>query len=219
MMLVTDRRRLSPAARTTHDELLALERLLDSAVEAGVDLIQIRERDLDAGAVTTLARSVAARARATRVLINDRIDIALAGGVHGVHLRADGIAATRARQLAPDGWLLGRSVHAPVDATRLGAGADYLLFGTVFPSVSKPEGPAAGLEALRAVVQAVTLPVMAIGGITPERAGACIGAGAAGVASIGAFLPEATGRDSLGVRRATDAFRAAMAVVPTPRRA
>ena len=90
--------------------------------------------------------------------------------------------------------------------------ADYLLFGTVFPSQSKPAGtPAQGVDRLREAVQASRIPVLAIGGIDPARAGQCLAAGAAGVAGIGVFLPEGCALGAMGIRRAAEALRAAMA--------
>jgi thiamine-phosphate pyrophosphorylase len=211
--LVTDRRRLSPEARTTRDQVSALERWLVDAIEAGVDLIQLRERDLDAALLRDLSRRVAARARgtATRVLINDRADVAEAAGADGVHLRADGPPAARVRALHA-GWVIGRSVHGVEEAR--GASEDYLLFGTVFASHSKPTGwVVGGLDGLREVVAASPVPVLGIGGIDPARARACAGAGAAGVAGISVFLPEGRAAGSLGVTRALEALRAAFASV------
>jgi thiamine-phosphate pyrophosphorylase len=211
--LVTDRRQLTPGARTTADEVLALERWLDEAIEAGVDVIQIRERDLEAAAIVALAARVVARAggRATAVLVNDRADVARAAGAGGVHLPSAGLPAGRVRALGPEGWLVGRSVHG-VDEAGGPHGADYLLFGTMFAGGSKPEGsPVQGLDRLARVVAVSTVPVVAIGGIDPARAGSCVAAGAAGVAGIGVFLPEGRAPGALGPARATIALRAAIA--------
>ena len=90
------------------------------------------------------------------------------------------------------------------------AGADYWLFGTVFPTASKPDVAAAGLEPLAALAASSATPVLGIGGITPENARACRQAGASGIAAIGAFLPEGTAPGALGVAAATRAFRAAL---------
>jgi thiamine-phosphate pyrophosphorylase len=209
--LVTDRRRLSPDARTTREQVSALERWLDDAIEAWVDVIQLRERDLDAVVLRDLAARVVARARgtATRVVVNDRADVAQAAHADGVHLRADGAPPARVRALDP-GWLIGRSVHRAGDARE--TAADYLLFGTMFASASKPPGwVVGGLDGLRAVVDASSVPVVAIGGIDPAGARACAEAGAAGVAGIGVFLPQGLAPGGLGVKRAVDALRAALA--------
>jgi thiamine-phosphate pyrophosphorylase len=103
------------------------------AARAGVHLVQVRERDLEGRALTDLvARCVAAvRGTRARVVVNERFDVALAAGAHGVHLRAGSMAAARVRGAAPPGFLIGRSVHAPEEAADPGA-VDYLIFGTVF---------------------------------------------------------------------------------------
>jgi thiamine-phosphate pyrophosphorylase len=187
--LVTDRRRLAPDARTPAAEVLALERFLDEALDAGVDAIQIRERDLEARILRELAARIVARATGRAVvLVNDRVDVALASGAAGVHLRADSAPTDDVRRMAPGGWTIGRSAHSPEEAG--GAlGADYVLFGTVFPSDSKPGVDGAGVARLQEAAAASHDPVIAIGGITPERAAQARAAGAAGVAAIGVFLP------------------------------
>lgn len=124
------------------------------------------------------------------MIVNDRVDLALAAGAAGVHLRGDSFPAPRVKSLVPPGFVIGRSVHSEEEAAaseREGS-VDYLMFGTVFPSGSKPPGhPAAGLDALRRVTAAVRVPVIAIGGITPDRVADIMAAGAAGVAAIAMF--------------------------------
>ena len=211
--LVTDRRATEPAARTTVAQPRSLERLLDEAIDAGIDLIQIRERDLEAGVLNAFTRRVVARAAglATRVLVNDRADVALTAGAAGVHLKSDGPSPARVRALGGEAWVVGKSVHSGREASAAVAGnaADYLLFGTVFPSASKGFGaPVAGVDALQhAATDAGAVPVLAIGGITVERAIACRDAGAAGVAAIGLFLPPGRARDALGPAAAVRALR------------
>ncbi len=208
--LVTDRHRLSPTARTVDEEIRALEAFLDQAVEAAADVIQIREPDLEARRLRALAARVGARARGrSRVLVNDRVDVALAAGVDGVHLRADSAPTADARRLGPAGWIVGRSVHAPDEAGGE-LDATYVLFGAVFPTRSKPDRPAAGLDRLRDAVAASHRPVLAIGGMTPERAAAARAVGAAGVAAIGVFLPPRLAPGALGPADAVRALRAAM---------
>jgi thiamine-phosphate pyrophosphorylase len=211
--LISSRQRLSPGARTLAAEMVALEAFLDDALEAGVDVIQVRERDLAAGPLFELVSRVRARAASTStlVLVNERADVAKAAGAAGVHLPSSGFAADRLRGVMSPSWVIGRSVH-PGDAPADTDACDYLLFGTVFPSESKGEGsPVAGLDALRTAARDTRRPVVAIGGITPDRARACLDAGAAGVAAIGAFLPPGRARDALGVRAAVTAFRVALA--------
>lgn len=162
------------------------------AARAGIALLQVRDRGLDARALVALARAAVAAAAGTPalVVVNDRLDVALAAGAGGVHLRGDSFPAADARGLVPPGFVIGRSVHAEdeaVGADEEGA-CDYLLFGTVFPSASKPPGhPAAGAGALRQVCRRVRMPVLAIGGITTANAAAIGAAGAAGAAAIGIF--------------------------------
>ena len=209
--LVTSRRRLSPDARTVLDELKALEALIDAALESGVDVVQLRERDLDAATLFALVSRVAGRAAsmATRILVNERADIARAAGAAGVHLPSSGMPAGRVRAIEPT-WVIGHSIHEG-DAPSDRASCDYLMFGTVFGSESKASGsPVAGLQGLQRAVNTTGRPVMAIGGITPALTRSCLDAGAAGVAAIGAFLPPGRARDGLGVREAALEFRAVM---------
>jgi thiamine-phosphate pyrophosphorylase len=206
--LVTDRRRLA-AGPTSLEQVDALEGLLEEAVDAGVDMIQIRERDLEAGLLCRLARRLSERAalRGVRVIVNDRADVALASGADGVHLRDDGPPVSKVRSLSST-WIIGRSVHP---GSRAEAEADYLLFGTVFATASKPGVVPTGVGPLGALASSVRQPVLAIGGVSPERAAACRRAGAAGVAAISAFLPAGTAPGALGVTAALRAFRAALA--------
>jgi thiamine-phosphate pyrophosphorylase len=209
LCLVTDRRAAAPDARSVAAQLTALERQLDEAVEAGIDLIQLREGDLSARDLLALAARVANRARQTRtrVLVNDRADVSFGIQDVGLHLKSDGPPVPAVRPLGGRDRLIGRSAHDPVDV-RLAGGADYLIFGTVFPSASKPPGaPAAGVDALGRAAAAVTIPVLAIGGVTPERVAECQRAGAAGIAAIGIFLPPGRAPGALGPRAAAVALR------------
>jgi len=144
---------------------------------------------------------------ATRVVVNDRVDVAVAAGAVGAHLRADGPPAAAVRALVPRPWLLGRSVHSTTEA-RAAAETDYLVFGTVFASASKPpDAPVAGPAALQQTVREAAVPVLAIGGITAARAAACRAAGAAGLAAIGIFLPRGRAPGALGPSAAVAALR------------
>ena len=121
------------------------------------------------------------------MVVNDRLDVALASGAGGVHLGADSISVDAARRLAPPGFAIGRSVHS-VEEAIAAEGADYLFAGTVFPSASKPQATRwLGVDGLRAIVRTVRAPVLAIGGINGERIDAIAAAGAAGFAAIGLF--------------------------------
>jgi thiamine-phosphate diphosphorylase len=193
LCLVTDRAQLcgscdAPRARR------CLIGQVRAAAGAGVDLVQIRERDMDAAALTALVIEAvnATRSASTRVVVNDRLDIAVAAGADGVHLRGDSIPVAAAREMAPRGFLIGRSVHLPEEVSPGTAGADYLIAGTVFASVSKGSSGARllGEGGLAAIVRASRVPVLAIGGLTIENMQAAAAAGAAGIAAIGLFLGE-----------------------------
>jgi thiamine-phosphate pyrophosphorylase len=215
--LITHRRRLSPDARTTLDEVRALERWLDAAIGC-VDVIQIRERDLDARPLFGLTQRVAARAEntCTVVVVNDRADVGRAADAGGVHLPAAGMPVERVRAFGPRGWIVGRSTHT-VDDVRRAADADYVLFGTMFPTESKaPDASTQGLDGLKAALAAASRPVLAIGGIDPTNAAACRTLGAGGVAAIGLFLPHGRTPGSRGVIEAARALRDAMAGADRP---
>lgn len=169
----------------------ALQGIIRDAAFAGVTLIQIREPSLDDPTLLSLTRKAIEDTRETgcQIVVNDRMDIALAAGAAGVHLRGNSFSATRVRPKAPAGFLIGRSVHDVAEALAAAeSGCDYLIFGTVFPSRSKGAGhPVAGLEGLRQVATTVRVPVVAIGGISLENAASTLATGAAGVAAIDLF--------------------------------
>ena len=203
--LITDRGRHAAGADAT------VERVAWAA-RAGVHLVQVRERDLDGGPLTALVRRCvdAVRGSRARVLVNDRVDVALAAGAHGVHLRADSMPAARVRTLCPPGFVLGRSVHARDEAVEMAAagGLDYLLFGTVFATSSKPGHAPAGISALGEVAAAVNVPVLAVGGVSPDNIGEVAAAGAAGFAAIGLFDSASEAELVRAVAAATAAFAA-----------
>jgi thiamine-phosphate pyrophosphorylase len=191
LCLVTDRLRLGGQRGGTFEVVRShLTEQLRGAIEAGVDLIHLRERDLEARELALLAADVVrlARGMPARVVVNDRLDVALACGADGVHLRSDSLSAAAVRRIAPPGFLIGRSVHGVDEALDAG-GVDYLIAGTVFETSSKTlvHGPL-GLAGLRSIVSAVNVPVLAIGGVTMEHLEEIARTGAAGVAAIGLFL-------------------------------
>ena len=179
-----------------------LVRQVREAASAGVDLVQIREPDLETRELCRLVERCleAAAGQPARIVVNDRADVALVAGAHGVHLRADSYAADRVRAIAPSEFILGRSVHDPDDAaTVTSSGAlDYIIFGTVFASASKAAGhTTAGVEGLAAAAAAARhVPVLAIGGVSIRSAPAIRAAGAKGVAGIDVFLPGEVGSES-----------------------
>jgi thiamine-phosphate pyrophosphorylase len=190
LCLVTDRRRLVPPDAAEASAVRCLLAQVHHAIAAGVDLIQIRERDLEARALAALVREIVAAARgtATRVVVNDRLDVAMACGADGVHLRSASFAPAAVRRIAPRPFIVGRSIHGVDDLAALGD-ADYAIAGTVFRSASKPDGhQLLGVEGLRGLAAAASCPVLAIGGIGVERVGEVAASGAAGIAAIGLFM-------------------------------
>lgn len=157
------------------------------AAAAGVDMIQIRAKELTTRELMLLVRGAVSLA-ACPVLVNGRLDVALACQAQGVHLPSHSIAPCHLRSITPAGFLVGVSCHT-LDELRAAEdeGADFAVFGPVFRTSSKPDAMPLGLDALRAAVRSVQLPVYALGGITPENAASCIAAGASGVAGISLF--------------------------------
>jgi thiamine-phosphate pyrophosphorylase len=154
------------------------------AIREGVDMIQVREKDLPGRELFDLVCKVRdlAAGTSTRVLVNDRLDIALAAGVDGVHLPGNGLPPGRVRPLVK---CLGVSVHTLEEAIAAQAtGADFIVFGPIFDTPGKT---AIGIAPLRAVTAAVGIPVLAIGGITNENSAQVVAAGAAGIAGIRLF--------------------------------
>jgi thiamine-phosphate pyrophosphorylase len=157
---------------------------VSAAVRNGIDIIQVREKDLDAQELYDLVCRVrdAAEGTSTKILVNDRLDIALAAGIDGLHLPGNGLPTASVRPLVKT---LGRSAHALEEVIEAEAGgADFVIFGPIFDTPGKIP---VGLAALRSVTRAVKLPVLAIGGITHENTPAVLDAGAAGIAAIRLF--------------------------------
>ena len=189
---VTDRKGLEVSPENQCEALVGR---MEIAARAGVDWIQLREKDLPGRALAELLREALRRVPAgCRIVLNDRLDVACALGAGGVHLGRESLSVEDARRLArgrgaTQDFLVGASTHslaAALSAEK--AGADYLVFGPVYATPSKAQyGPPQGIERLREVCHAVSLPVLAIGGITVENARACLEAGAAGIAAIRLF--------------------------------
>ena len=189
---VTDRKGLEVSPENQCEALVGR---MEIAARAGVDWIQLREKDLSGRALAELLREALRRVPAgCRIVLNDRLDVACALGAGGVHLGRESLSVEDARRLArgrgaTQDFLVGASTHslaAALSAEK--AGADYLVFGPVYATPSKAQyGPPQGIERLAEVCHAVSLPVLAIGGITVENARACFEAGAAGIAAIRLF--------------------------------
>jgi thiamine-phosphate pyrophosphorylase len=190
LQLVTDRRRLSGQG----EGLDCVLRQVEYAVAAKVDLVQIREPGLETAVLASLVTGAvrAARGSRTRIVVNDRLDVALACGADGVHLRRDSISAAAVRRLAPAGFLVGCSVGTVAEAEARQTHADYLIAGTVWRSASKPGVRSLlGTAGLSAIARAVRVPVLGIGGVTISRIAELTEAGAAGAAGIDLFMSAA----------------------------
>jgi thiamine-phosphate pyrophosphorylase len=194
---ITDRGAQSP------QELLPR---IAAAARAGVNLIQIREKDLAARELVELTRGAldVARGTSTRIVVNDRLDVALALGAGGAHLGTASLPLREARRTAPVEFLLGASCHSLQEALEAESqGADYILLGPIFPTPSKLRfGPPLGLEKLGEVTGRTKIPVLALGGITVERVRRCREAGAAGIAAIRLFQEAAAIEDLVRELRA-----------------
>jgi thiamine-phosphate pyrophosphorylase len=168
--------------RTCPDILGSIRR----AAEAGVDFIQIREKDLNSRDLFDLTLGVLDTIKAwpTRVLVNGRLDIALAAGAHGVHLPARSILPTEFRRITPSGFLIAVSCHSTTELAEA-EGADFAVFGPVFDTPGK--GPSLGLDSLRDAARTSPVPIYALGGVTAENAPSCLKAGAVGIAGIRLF--------------------------------
>ena len=168
---------------------------IERAAKAGVDWIQIREKDLSGRELAKLAgQAILGAGSGSSVLLNDRVDIACAAGATGVHLGENSLPVSEARKLVDKGgaranFLVGVSIHSFEAALQAEhAGADYVIFGPVYTTPSKASfGEPQGVQRLREICKRLTIPVLAIGGITLENAGECVVAGAAGIAAIRLF--------------------------------
>ena len=165
--------------------------VLEAAFAAGCRWVMLREKDLPAPALEALARELMALARRwdAAVSINGNAEVALAVGAAGVHLPQGRSPAAARRRLGSDA-LIGVSAHGRGEASAAAAaGADYVTLSPIFASVSKPGyGPALGLATLRRAAEGLPIPVLALGGVTPENVAACRTAGAAGIAVLGTVM-------------------------------
>jgi len=183
LYLITDRH------QTGGRDLLAV---VEGALAGGVRCVQLREKDLPARALLELARAMRSLTDrfGARLLINDRVDIALAAGADGVHLGEEGMPAAVARKLLGSGRLIGVSCHGRHGAAAAVAqGADFITFGPVYPTPSKAAyGEPVGIGQLAATTQEIHIPVFALGGIKEANIPEALAAGAAGIALISAII-------------------------------
>jgi thiamine-phosphate pyrophosphorylase len=186
------RHRLPRLHVVTDDGVLArpdFEALAGAVLAAGPALaLHLRGPGTPARTLLSLARRLRPVATETGavLLVNDRIDVALAARLDGVHLGARSLPVGAARDLLPPASLVGASVRGSGPAREASAeGPDYLVLGTIYPTPTHPDRPGDGPEAVGRVVAAVDVPVLAIGGVTPDRVAECLAAGAHGVAVLG----------------------------------
>src|SRR5438552_12863933 len=166
-----------------------LVELLDAAVAGGCRLVQLREKEWPSGRLLPVAERLRARCAAAGAafIVNDRVDLAVAVGAHGVHLGQDDLPARAARPLLRPGMILGISTHSVAQARAAQAdGADYIAVGSMFPTRSKAEFELVGPELVRKLRGEIRVPLIGIGGITHDNVGEVIAAGADGVAVISA---------------------------------
>lgn len=165
--------------------------VLKQAVQTGVKAVQVREKQMAPRDFYRLCEDVqnSVSQYGTQVFVNDRADIAAAVGAAGVHLTERSVPVPVARRILGDEALIGVSVHSGEGAlTAQGGGADFVVFGPVYQSLSHPETAAVGVGQLEQICSLVDIPVFALGGITPDNAKPCLEAGAHGVACIGAVV-------------------------------
>ena len=176
---------LPGAGTQPHARLLAT---FHAAAENGADWIQVRDHQASARDLFDLARTVirVCRPLGVRVAVNDRIDVALAEGADGIQLGGRSLPARAARELV-GAISIGVSVHSVASAVQV-EGADWITFGHIFPTSSHPDATPRGVAALAQAVEAVQIPVIAIGGIGLRQVGSVITAGAAGIAVMSAIL-------------------------------
>jgi len=190
LYLITDRK--LAGARGLLATCEAALRASAVAAPRGSVAIQLREKDLEARELFELAGEM--RALCDRfgapLLINDRVDVAIAAHADGVHLASDSIGVTKARELLGTSRLIGVSTHSPTEVKAASdAGADFVVFGPVFAPLSKGGyGPPCGRDGLAAACDAASIPVFALGGIAPDRVATLDGSGAVGVAVIGSVI-------------------------------
>lgn len=190
LLLITDRKQTKKP----------LEDLIENACKAGLRAVQLREKDLSSKDLLRLAkrlRTITQRYN-SKLLINDRLDIALLSMADGLHSPENGTPVKYSRQFG-NNLFFGKSVHSlkgALDAEK--EGYDYIIFGPVFRTASKTGyGRPKGVSGLKRVCEVVKIPIFAVGGITPEKTGRCVRAGAHGTAVIGAVMKSTNPKGSI----------------------
>ncbi len=203
MMKREDLRLYAVTDRAWTDDLC---RDVEAAIHGGASFVQVREKELDYEEYLAEAKKIVAICRSYGVpcVINDNVDVAIASGADGVHVGQEDLEAGLVRRRLGPGKIVGVSAHNAEEARRAeAAGADYIGSGAAFATSTKETAPPIGPEGLAAVTQAVTIPVVAIGGISRENIGKLRGLGLAGVAVVSAIFAqpdiESAARELLGL--------------------
>ena len=190
---ITARRQLSPGSEEGPAEQ-ALRQKVRAAFAARLDYVQVREKDMTGGRLACLIEELRnlPEKRSTRLLVNERLDVAVSCGADGVHLPSDSLplSAVRSAVQSKRGatWVAGISCHTEQDVEQaIREGASYALLGPVFETPSKPGALPLGLSGLARICRRATIPIFALGGVSRENARDCVQAGAAGVAGIRLF--------------------------------
>ena len=206
-MIGADALRLVAITDSLRDGIDGLAERAAAAVRGGATMVQLRLPDESPRVLADAARALRRAVSGVPLLIVDRADVALATGADGVHVGSDGIAPAALRRVVPEAFIVGVSVGSDDDVARV-PGADYVGIGPVFVAGAASAGGvgAIGLERFRVLAAQCGVPAVAIGGITPDTAGAAIAAGATGVAVISALFGAADPMQSArALRSALDA--------------
>jgi len=184
------------------DEVLAIA---EAAFAGGADYLHIREKQRTARELMDWLLALRQIAPASKLIVNDRVDVASAASCRGVQLAWHSLSPQEARLVLKSGQWIGKSVHSYAEAVQAAAdGADFLLYGHIFPSASKPGLAPRGVRELQDIARSVSVPVIGLGGITPENAGEVLAAGCAGIAVLSGITA------ATDVRKATAAYREAL---------
>ncbi|KKX53820.1 thiamine phosphate synthase [Brevibacillus borstelensis] len=186
-------------------ELEEVLRMAEAAYSGGMDRLHIREKHRTAREIMEWAEALAGVMPRESILINDRVDVAAAVQCCGAHLAYHSLPVKAARRVLSPGQKVGCSVHSMTEAMEAAEqGADYVLYGHIFPSRSKPGLAPRGTGELKTIVEALSIPVIGLGGIKPDNAGQVLAAGCAGIAALSGIT------DAADVKRAARSYREAL---------
>ncbi|WP_103106147.1 thiamine phosphate synthase [Brevibacillus reuszeri] len=188
--------------RQTLEQVLALA---EAAFSGGMSYLHIREKQRTARECMDWVKALSSVLPLECIIVNDRVDVAAASQCRGAHLAYHSLAPQEARNVLKEQQWIGRSVHSISEAEQaVSDGADYLLYGHIFPSGSKPGVPPRGTVELAQLTACMSIPVIGLGGITPERTHKVLEAGCAGIAVLSGIT------DAADVKQATLAYRGAL---------